>query len=45
MGVIVGSRLATLHELQTIYGIEDAWDLLEIIMIDRHNEQLMNMED
>lgn len=30
--------MATLHELQTIYSLEDAWDLLEILQVDKHNE-------
>ena len=39
IGVIVGRRLATLHELQTIYGEQDAHDLLEIIAVDSANER------
>jgi len=39
IGVIVGRRLATLHELQTIYGEEDAHNLLEIIAVDSANER------
>jgi hypothetical protein len=38
IGIIVGRRLATLHELQTIYGEEDAHNLLEIIAIDAAND-------
>jgi hypothetical protein len=38
--VIVSRQLATLHELQTIYGLEDAYDMLEIILVDNHNEAL-----
>jgi len=29
-----------LHELDTVYGVEDMWILLEIAAIDRHNERL-----
>jgi hypothetical protein len=39
IGVIVGRRLATLNELQTIYGEEDAHNLLEIIAVDSENER------
>jgi hypothetical protein len=39
IGVIVGRRLATLLELQTVYGIEDAHNLLEVIAIDAANER------
>ena len=37
IAIIVSRRLATLHELNTIYGIEDAHNLLEIILIDEAN--------
>jgi hypothetical protein len=39
IGIIVSRRLATLYELQTIYGIEDAHDLLEVIAVDAENER------
>lgn len=32
-------RLASLHELASIYGLEDAWDMLEILTIDNHNQE------
>ena len=38
IGIVVGHRLATLYELQTCYGIQDAHDLLEIVAIDSANE-------
>ena len=31
--------MATLHELQTVYGVEDAYNMMEIIMIDDYNNQ------
>jgi hypothetical protein len=33
----VSSGLATLHELQTVYGVADLFDLIEIINVDAHN--------
>jgi hypothetical protein len=33
--------MATLHELNTIYGIEDLHDMLEILSVDRINEAKM----
>lgn len=36
--------MATLHELQTIYGVQDAYDMLEIINVDDHNAKLANQE-
>jgi hypothetical protein len=37
---VVGARLATLRELDTVYGLEDMYDLLEILTVERHNERL-----
>jgi hypothetical protein len=34
--------MATLHELDTVYGVEDLWILIEINAIDRHNAALMS---
>jgi hypothetical protein len=34
-------KLATLHELQTIYSYEDALDMYEIILVCNHNERAM----
>lgn len=31
--------MATLAELQTVYSLEDAWDMLEIITVDSHNQR------
>lgn len=39
---VVNSRLATLHELETVYGLEDLFDLLEIIIINIANQQKKN---
>jgi hypothetical protein len=38
---VVSRRLATLHELQTVYGAEDLHNLLEIIVVDAHNDAVM----
>ena len=37
-GVIVARRLATLHELQTVYSLEDALSMGEIIAVQNYNE-------
>lgn len=37
LGMIVSSRLATMHELKTVYGLEAAYDLSEIVSVDRYN--------
>jgi hypothetical protein len=41
IGAVVSSDKATLHELATVYGVEDLYDLLEIITIDGHNSRIM----
>lgn len=33
-------RLATLHELQTVYGSEDLMNFLEIMHVHQHNERV-----
>ena len=38
LGVIITRRLATLHELQTVYSIDDAADLYEIAAVNNYNE-------
>ena len=42
IATVVSSKLATLHELDTIYSVEDMWILLEINAVDRHNAYLMS---
>lgn len=39
IGALVSARLATLHELQTVYSLSDAYDMLEILGIDAQNER------
>ena len=36
---IINSKLATYHELDTIYGVEAGYDLLEICLVNNHNER------
>ena len=42
VGIVVGRRLATLHDLETIYGLEGMYDLLEIAGVDSENERRAN---
>ena len=42
MGILVSSKMATLHELQTVYGMKDAYDMMEILYIDNQNQQIAN---
>lgn len=45
IGTIVSSGRATLHELDTVYSIEDAYDLLEVIVVDSHNQRVLRETD
>jgi hypothetical protein len=42
IATVVSSRLATLRELDTVYGTTDMWCLLEVIAVDNHNDSVMN---
>ena len=44
IATVVSSRLATLHELDTVYGVEDMWILLEIHAVDRHNAYIVSQK-
>jgi hypothetical protein len=41
IGTLVSSRLATLRELQEVYGLQDAYDLLEVLTVDRCNHAIL----
>ncbi len=41
IGTLVSSGKATLHELQTVYGVADAYDMLEVVTVDLHNERVL----
>jgi hypothetical protein len=40
VALVVAARLASLTELGTTLGAEDLYDLLEIMVVDAHNERL-----
>jgi hypothetical protein len=39
IGTLISSGQATLHELQTVYGVRDAYDMLEVVSVDIHNRR------
>lgn len=39
IGTLVSGGLVSLYELQTVYGIMDAYDLLEIMTVDEVNQR------
>jgi len=42
IGLIVSCGKATLHELDTVYSLEDEHELIDIIAIDQENEYIAN---
>jgi hypothetical protein len=42
IATVVSAGKATLHELDTVYGVEDLWLLLEVITVDAHNHRVLN---
>ena len=40
IGAVISRGLATLTELDTVYGAEDLYLMLEIISVDTHNERI-----
>lgn len=44
-GVVISSKYATLHELQTVYGTEDMYNLYEVISVNNYNQNLMVKAD
>jgi len=41
IGAVVSSRLATLAELDSVYSVEDMYDLLEVLAVDAYNRALI----
>jgi hypothetical protein len=37
--------MATLHELDTVYGVEDVYDMLEVLSVDAHNRHALSHEE
>jgi hypothetical protein len=42
IATVVSSGKATLHELDSVYSLEDMWMLLEVITVDSHNQRVLN---
>jgi len=39
IGTVVSTKMATLHELDTVYSMDDLYDMLEVIAVDAHNRR------
>ena len=44
ISTLVSKKYATLHELDTVYSVQDAYDILEIITVDSYNKIISNGE-
>lgn len=44
VATVISTRLATLVELDTVLGVRDLHDLLEIAAVDAHNERAARKE-
>jgi hypothetical protein len=42
LGTLISNKLATLNELQTVYGLEDAYLLYEILSVNSYNERIIS---
>ena len=41
VGVVISKKMATLFELQTIYSLDDLYDMYEVILVNNYNESLL----
>jgi len=39
---LIGKKLATLHELQTVYSMKDAYNLYEVVTVDSYNAHVLS---
>lgn len=39
---MISSGRATLHELDTVYSVEDVYLMLEVVMVDAYNQRVVN---
>jgi len=44
IGTLISKKIATLNELSTVYGVKDAYDMLEIITVNDYNIALARQE-
>lgn len=45
IATLVSKKMASLIDLQTIYGVKDAYDLLEIYAVDSFNQELLRQKE
>jgi hypothetical protein len=42
VGVVISEKLATLYELQSVYGVGDLFNICEVIAVTAHNRRELN---
>lgn len=45
IGTMISTKTASLRELQTFYGVKDAYDMLEVLSVDAHNQRVLNQRE
>lgn len=41
IGAVLSCRVATYHELQSVYSLEDVYDMLEVVAVDAQNRTII----
>lgn len=41
IGAVVSLRMASLHELATVYSLSDCYDMIEVARVDAHNRRIL----
>lgn len=41
---MISSGKATLHELDTVYSVEDVYDMIEVLRVDAHNRNILDAQ-
>jgi hypothetical protein len=44
IGTLVSGKMAKLIELQTVYGVQDAYDMLELLTVDAVNRKILSKQ-
>ena len=44
IAAILSSKMATLHELETVYDIEGAYNMLEVLVVDAYNFKIASKQ-
>lgn len=43
--MLISKRHATLHQLDTVYGVRDVYDMLEVAIVDDHNARVAHADN